>query len=80
MAKVLKCRDVVTGCDFEMTGSSEEEVTSHVDRGSRITHIRFHDLRQHFRQPADPTRRVPHVREGAWVTAAFRSQWTRTDT
>ena len=26
MAKVLRCADVVAGCDFEMTGSSEDEV------------------------------------------------------
>jgi hypothetical protein len=26
MAKVLKCGDVVPGCDFEMRGNSEEEV------------------------------------------------------
>jgi predicted small metal-binding protein len=26
MAKVLRCGDVVPGCDFEMTGNSEDEV------------------------------------------------------
>jgi hypothetical protein len=36
-----------------------------VDRGSRIASHPLPRPQAHFRQPADPTRRVPHVREGA---------------
>lgn len=38
MAKVLKCGDVVPGCDFEMTGSSEEEVLQKAAAHAKSAH------------------------------------------
>jgi predicted small metal-binding protein len=38
MAKVLKCGDVVPGCDFEMTGNSEEEVLQKAAEHAKTDH------------------------------------------
>ena len=38
MAKVLKCGDVVPGCDFEMTGTSEEEVLQKAAAHAKSAH------------------------------------------
>jgi predicted small metal-binding protein len=38
MAKVLKCGDVVPGCDFEMTGNSEDEVLQKAAEHAKTDH------------------------------------------
>jgi predicted small metal-binding protein len=38
MAKVLRCGDVVPGCDFEMSGNSEEEVLSKAAAHAKSAH------------------------------------------
>jgi predicted small metal-binding protein len=38
MGKVLKCGDVVPGCDFEMTGSSEEEILQKAAQHAKTDH------------------------------------------
>jgi predicted small metal-binding protein len=38
MGKVLKCGDVVPGCDFEMTGNSEEEVLQKAAQHAKTDH------------------------------------------
>ena len=38
VAKVLKCGDVVPGCDFEMTGNSEEEVLQKAAAHAKTDH------------------------------------------
>jgi predicted small metal-binding protein len=38
MAKVLRCGDVVPGCDFEMTGSSEDEVLEKAAAHAKSAH------------------------------------------
>jgi predicted small metal-binding protein len=38
MTKVLKCGDVVPGCDFEMTGSSEYEVLQKAAEHAKSAH------------------------------------------
>jgi predicted small metal-binding protein len=38
MAKVLKCGDIVPGCDFEMTGNSEEEVLQKAAEHAKTDH------------------------------------------
>jgi predicted small metal-binding protein len=38
MAKVLKCGDVVPGCDFEMTGGSEHEVLEKAAAHAKSAH------------------------------------------
>jgi predicted small metal-binding protein len=38
MAKVLKCGDVVPGCEFEMRGNSEEEVLQRAAEHAKTDH------------------------------------------
>jgi predicted small metal-binding protein len=38
MAKVLRCGDVVPGCDFKMTGSSEDEVLEKAAAHAKSAH------------------------------------------
>jgi predicted small metal-binding protein len=38
MAKVLRCGDVVPGCDFEMSGNSEEEVLQKAAEHAKTDH------------------------------------------
>ena len=38
MAKVLKCGDVVPGCDYEMRGNSEEEVLQRAAEHAKADH------------------------------------------
>jgi predicted small metal-binding protein len=38
MAKVLRCGDVVPGCDFEMTGRSEDEVLEKAAAHAKSAH------------------------------------------
>jgi predicted small metal-binding protein len=38
MAKVLKCRDVTPGCNFEIRGDSEDEVLKKADEHAKTAH------------------------------------------
>ena len=38
MTKVLKCGDVVPGCNFEMRGNSEDEVLKKADDHAKTAH------------------------------------------
>ena len=38
MAKVLKCGDVVPGCDFEMRGDSEEDILQKAGEHAKTDH------------------------------------------
>jgi predicted small metal-binding protein len=38
MAKVLKCSDVTPGCDFEIRGTSEDEVLKKADEHAKTAH------------------------------------------
>jgi predicted small metal-binding protein len=38
MTKVLKCGDVVPGCNFEMRGNSEDEILKKADEHAKTAH------------------------------------------
>jgi predicted small metal-binding protein len=47
MTKVVKCSDVIPGCNFEIRGNSEDEVLKKTDEHAKTAH-NMHNMPQTF--------------------------------